>query len=212
MQPGLSDAKHRLLEQLVRQESATVAEMATALALTEAAVRQHVESLSGDGLVERVDHSSGPSRGRPPASWRVTPAAHALLPDRHQDLTLELIESVRAALGSAGLDAVLAERESRQLDRYRDVVGTGSVRVRLQRLARERSAEGYLAELIDDGDSTVLVENHCPIAAAAGACSGLCDSELRIFAAVLGDGATIERTQHLVAGDRRCAYRIASLA
>jgi predicted ArsR family transcriptional regulator len=52
------------------------------------------------------------------------------------------------------------------------------------------------------------VEHHCPIADAARACSGFCSSELELFRAVLGDDVVVERTQHLLAGDQRCAYRI----
>jgi predicted ArsR family transcriptional regulator len=56
-------------------------------------------------------------------------------------------------------------------------------------------------------DGLALVENHCPVCAAARACQDLCRSELDIFRAVLG-GAAVERTDHIVAGARRCAYRI----
>ena len=54
----------------------------------------------------------------------------------------------------------------------------------------------------------LLTENHCPICAAATACQGFCTTELDLFRAVLGPGVVVERTQHIVSGDRRCAYRI----
>ena len=54
----------------------------------------------------------------------------------------------------------------------------------------------------------LLVEHHCPIAEAARACTGLCQSELELFQRVLGDDVVVERTQHLMAGDMRCAYRV----
>ena len=54
----------------------------------------------------------------------------------------------------------------------------------------------------------LLVENHCPICAAATACQGFCISELDLFRSVLGPGVDVERTEHIVAGDRRCAYRV----
>ena len=72
-----------------------------------------------------------------------------------------------------------------------------------------RTAEGYLAEAVPQGDGAVLlVEHHCPIADAARSCSGFCQGELELFRKVLGDDVVIERTQHLMAGDQRCAYRI----
>lgn len=58
-----------------------------------------------------------------------------------------------------------------------------------------------------DGDF-VLVENHCPICAAARFCQGLCAGEMRLFKGVLGKGVRVERTEHILKGARRCAYRI----
>jgi predicted ArsR family transcriptional regulator len=53
-----------------------------------------------------------------------------------------------------------------------------------------------------------LVENHCPICVAAAACTNLCAGELHVFQAVLGEDVAVERTDHILAGARRCAYRI----
>ena len=60
--------------------------------------------------------------------------------------------------------------------------------------------------------SMLLAENHCPICAAASTCQGLCREELSLFRAVLGDKARVERTDHILAGARRCAYRITAAA
>nr|MDJ0635647.1 hypothetical protein [Xenococcaceae cyanobacterium MO_188.B29] len=60
---------------------------------------------------------------------------------------------------------------------------------------------------LDDG-SFLLIENHCPICAAAIACTGLCQREQEIFQTVLGENIDIARTEHIVAGERRCVYRI----
>ncbi len=71
------------------------------------------------------------------------------------------------------------------------------------------TAEGYLAEAIPQGRSSVLlVEHHCPVCEAASACQGLCASELALFQRVLGDDVEVERVSHLLSGDQRCAYRI----
>jgi len=56
--------------------------------------------------------------------------------------------------------------------------------------------------------SFLLIENHCPISAAANTCPKLCDAEFEVFRAILGKGVAIERTEHMLAGARRCVYRI----
>ena len=207
---GLSDAKRRVLERLKRVDSATARELAAGLGLTEAAVRQHLDALEEHGLVERRGQDAT-GRGRPPAAWSLTSVAAELFPDRHGDLTVELVEAIRDAVGEAGLDEVVDAREARQLRAYREVVPQDpavSVRRRVNALAKQRSVEGYMAEARPDGDDMLLIEHHCPVCSAASACAGLCRGELDLFRAVLGPDVTVERTQHLLAGDPRCVYRI----
>ena len=207
----LSDAKRRIIEQLKRLEGATAPQLAEQFGLTDTAVRQHLEALETAGLVERL--ATPPvGRGRPPVTWRLSGAASELFPDRHAELTVELVGALRASLGDEALETVLSARAAQQVAAYRRLVGAGSpsVSLRVRRLADQRSLEGYLADVVADGDDLVLVEHHCPIAGAAHACAGLCAKELETFQAALGDDVVVERTQHLMAGDTRCAYRISA--
>jgi predicted ArsR family transcriptional regulator len=210
----LSDAKRRILDRLKRADTLTAPEVAADFDLTDTAIRQHLEALEQAGLVERT--SAPPQgRGRPPVRWRLTALANDLFPDRHADLTVDLISAIREAVGEEGLDRVVANRMERQLAAYRRTLPDPertSVKVRVRRLAELRSAEGYLAEAIADGPDMLLVEHHCPICEAASSCQGLCRSELELFQQALGADVTVERTQHVLAGDLRCAYRIGARA
>ncbi len=210
----LTDAKRRIVDRLKHLEHATAPQLAAEFGLTDTAVRQHLESLADSGLVERAAAPMR-GRGRPPVRWRLSPLAAGLFPDRHADLTVELIASIRAALGEAALERVIAVRTARQGIAYLATLGPltdgAAVAVRVRRLAEVRSAEGYLAETVDlpDGD-VLLIEHHCPIGEAAAACKGLCAAELDLFRSALGPDATVEREQHLLGGDTRCSYRIAA--
>jgi predicted ArsR family transcriptional regulator len=207
--PPLGTTKRAIVDRLTRVGAATVPELADALDLTAAGVRQHVDALATNGLVE--PRTRGPhGRGRPATEWRLTDLAADLFPDRHDDLTVGLIDALRASLGEDGLQRVIDERARVQLGEYRGAIPSeGSIVKRVNALARQRTAEGYLAEVVrDDDGSVVLVEHHCPICTAASACQGLCRSELDLFRAALGDDVDVERTQHLMAGDARCAYRV----
>ena len=208
----LTDAKRRIVDRLKRVEHATAPELAEVFELTDTAVRQHLDALEIAGLVERT-RGAAPGRGRPPVWWRLAPDATGLFPDRHGDLTVELIRSIREALGDEALDRIVATRSRHQLDSYRgQLPGTGSpVSVRVRRLAELRTDEGYLAEVVPDGDDFVLIEHHCPICDAARTCQGLCSSELELFQAALGDDVSVRREQHLLGGDSRCAYRISTV-
>lgn len=206
----MTDAKRRLVDRLKRVDSATAGELAAEFELTDTAVRQHLEQLQQLGLVVRTDGSAN-GRGRPAAQWQLTAAAGSMFPDRHVDLTVELIESIRTELGDDALDRVIERRSRRQADQYHALVGEGTVAVRVRRLAEQRTAEGYVAEVVSDGDDLVLVEHHCPICAAAATCQSLCRSELEVFRHALGADVVVVREQHVLAGDQRCAYRITGI-
>ncbi|EON87269.1 helix-turn-helix transcriptional regulator, partial [Plesiomonas shigelloides] len=75
-------------------------------------------------------------------------------------------------------------------------------------LVRLREQDGYMASLQAQDDAFILTEQHCPVCHAASQCQALCRSELRLFQRLLGDDCHIERTEHIVGGDRRCTYRI----
>ncbi|MFM2651716.1 transcriptional regulator, partial [Vibrio alginolyticus] len=49
---------------------------------------------------------------------------------------------------------------------------------------------------------------HCPICKAATRCPSLCQSELSVFQSLLGYDTKVERTEHIISGQRRCVYRI----
>jgi predicted ArsR family transcriptional regulator len=208
--PGndLSGAKRRIIERLKRAESATAPELAAEFGLTDTAIRQHLEALENSELVERVTAPSA-RRGRPPVHWRLAPSASSLFADRHGDLSVELIASIRTALGEDALEQVVRTRAARQLVVYQSALkGASSLADRVQRIAQLRTAEGYLAEAVESGGDVTLVEHHCPIRDAADTCAGLCSAELDLFQRALGKDVLVAREQHLLDGGQRCLYRV----
>jgi predicted ArsR family transcriptional regulator len=206
----VTEAQRRLVDRLHRVPRSSAAELAADLQLTPAAVRLHLENLEELGLVaSEVAAPSG--RGRPAQRWRLTDLARSLYPDRHADLAVELLELLRDELGEEALERVVAGRTRRQGEGYAaDLARVRGVEARARRLAELRSQEGYEAEVVPapDGDGLLLVEHHCPVCDAASTCQGLCRGELEAFRSALGEGADVEREQHLLSGDDRCTYRI----
>ncbi|HXY92811.1 MAG TPA: helix-turn-helix domain-containing protein [Acidimicrobiia bacterium] len=211
----ITPARRRVLELLKLLEPATAAALAADLGLTEAAVRQHLGALERGGLV--TPSATAPARpGRPAARWSLTDAGRRHFPDRHGELTVQIVDAIRDAFGDDGLARVIDARTDEQLDAYRALMdralmgrGAPSIRARVTALATLRTSEGYMAEVVPDGDGYLLVEHHCPICDAAKSCAGFCTAELRLFGDALGHDVTVERTEHLLAGGRRCTYRVA---
>jgi predicted ArsR family transcriptional regulator len=210
--------KQRIVEHLQTVTSATAPDLARLMGISDAAMRQHLEQLQSDGVVRRdaPDNDVRP-RGRPAVRWvldrgaATTDGFASAFPDRHDDLALDLIAAVRAELGDAGVERVLARRGAQQSEHYRRRLGGGTLAERVTRLAALRDAEGYRAEAVacDDG-SFVLAEHHCPIDSAARACGALCESELAVFRSSLGTTVSVQRLQHAPSGDGRCSYRIST--
>lgn len=201
----------RLLYALKATGVQTAATLARRLGVTAAAVRQTLARHAEAGLVVFEDRRS--SVGRPKRHWLLSESGHGRFPDSHAGLTLELITATEAVFGADGLERLITHREGSTLASYREqLAGAGSLAERVRQLARIRSAEGYMAEATRDGNAMVLIENHCPICAAARRCQSLCRSELAVFQAALGPDVTVERLDHIVAGARRCAYRITPAA
>lgn len=181
--------------------------MAEQLAISAMAVRQHLYALQDEQLIAYEEEPR--PMGRPAKLWHLTAAADRFFPEGYAELTLSLIHSVTEAFGPDGLERLLDIRTKQQLEAYLAQMGEhDSWQDRLETLADIRTREGYMANVLPQQDgSMLLVENHCPICAAAETCTGLCDRELEIFQTVLG--VDVERTEHILAGARRCAYRVA---
>ena len=203
-------ARDRVLLQLKTKGEQTSAQLARRLDVTPMAIRQHLAALEAESLVV---HSQAPrSVGRPARLWNLTPAAAKRFPDSHADLTVDLLESMLDAFGEEGLDRLLAARAKRQLENYRERMPgrAAPLEKRVAALAKLRREEGYMAQWSrtkGQGGALTLVENHCPICAAAQTCQGLCRDELQLFRALLPN-AKVERVEHMLNGARRCAYRI----
>lgn len=201
-------ASERVLHALKAAGPQTAAVLARRLGVTAVAARQHLARLAEDGLVAFEDRREGV--GRPKRAWSLTAVGHGRFPDSHAVLTVELIAAAGQVFGPEGLERLIAVREKASLAQYRGrLAGKATLPARVKALAAIRSEEGYMAEMRRDADGTLwLIENHCPVCAAAKVCQGLCRSELAIFRRVLGPAAEVKRKEHLLGGARRCAYRI----
>jgi predicted ArsR family transcriptional regulator len=201
----------RLLALLKTRGPQTAAALGQHLGTTDEAARQQLVKLGKEGLVETVSRSKGV--GRPTQYWQLTPAGHARFPDAHAAVTVQLIANIRDQLGEAALDQLMAARELQTRTGYAlefADLEPDDLEARVARLAAIRTREGYMAEYWPEGDGFILAENHCPICAAATACPGFCRAELNVFQQVLGPNVRVERIEHILAGARRCAYRISA--
>ena len=207
--PKGAGTRDKLLFHLKTKGPQTASELAKRLAITSVGARQHLRGLADDELVEFEDQAG--QVGRPRRVWKVASGAAEHFPDSHSELALGMLKAAQDAFGPGGLAKLIKARGAKQIEDYRGRMPGPSapLKERVAALTAIRSEEGYLAEYTKSGSTGFrLIENHCPICVAASACVGLCDIELRLFQQVLGGKIKVERTEHIIGGDRRCVYEL----
>ena len=205
--------KSRLLFALKTSGPQTAAELAERENVTAVAARQHLDSLSAEGLVVYEDVKG--AVGRPKRLWSLSQEGHQQFPDNHSGLVVSLLDGLKELYGQNGLEQLILHREQEARRVYgKAVEGVEALDAKLAILADLRSREGYMAsvEIDPEEDGFLLIENHCSICAAATACQGFCRSEMRLFQDVLGKNVRLTRAEHLLSGGRRCVYKIRSVS
>jgi predicted ArsR family transcriptional regulator len=181
--------------------------IAKELGMTGEGARFQLTKLLEEGLVQATSETKGV--GRPQQIWSLSPKGNNCFPDHHASFSTQLLDSLKEVLSQETMDEVIALREKKASAKYiegvKDIPG---LEEKIARLAELRNSDGYLAEWSKEEDGFILIENHCPICAAAQRCSDLCDAELNTFREIFGEGVSIERVDHIIAGSRRCAYKI----
>ncbi|WEK33531.1 MAG: transcriptional regulator [Candidatus Pseudobacter hemicellulosilyticus] len=204
MKKSISD---RILLFLKMKGEAEVAALSEELQMTKEGIRQQLLKMVEEGLVSSRTQSKGV--GRPITYYAIAEKGTARFPDSHAEVTVQLLQSVKKLLGENALDLLISEREKQTLQRYETAMaGMDSIDQRLDKLSQIRSEEGYMATWKKENEEYFLVENHCPICAAATECQGFCRAELKNFQQLIGQDFDVDRVQHIISDGQRCVYRI----
>jgi predicted ArsR family transcriptional regulator len=203
-----SKTRRRIVKLLKIEGSLDSATLAERIGVSTMAIRQHLYILQDQKMVMAKERPV--PVGRPAKYWELTRQSDRLFPDAYAKLSVSLIDSLNDAFGAEGLQRILERRTARQRASYSARISSSiPLRKKLEKLAEIRSEEGYMAEVRSENTGQYLfIENHCPICAAASSCKGLCANELALFRSILGPDALVERVEHILAGERRCAYRM----
>ncbi|KGJ97656.1 putative transcriptional regulator [Colwellia psychrerythraea] len=203
----LMKTHEKIIQLLKTQGPLTAKILASELALTTMGVRQHVQGLEDSGDVVFKDEKA--ARGRPTRYWSLTDKGNSRFADRHDELTVQLLDSVITLFGDDGMEKLISHREETAMANYRLALADRfGVEEKLQMLAKIRSDEGYMATVEQHEGIYWLMENHCPICAAATKCLSFCRSELQMFQTLMSEVATVSREEHIIDGARRCAYKV----
>ena len=201
------NSSERILMQLKMKGEATALSISEELAITKEGARKHLLNLLEADLVTSTVKSEGV--GRPSTYYSLTDKGLSRFPNTHAEITVQLLQSVKKLLGENALDLLISDREAAIYERYeKQMESSETIEQKLDVLSKKRSEEGYIAEWKKEDDAYYLIENHCPICAAATECQGFCRSELKNFKELIGKDYDLERTEYIIENGNRCVYKI----
>lgn len=192
---------------LLRQGQMSASLLAGQLGISVQAMRRHLRSLEDEGLVESTQVTAGP--GRPSNQWRLTDLGHQQFPDGSENFALGLLQSMAETLPPEAMTSLLRQQATDKATRYRQKLGSGPLRHRVECLAELRRQEGYVTELHQDADgqSWCLSEFHCSVQRIAEEYPVVCDQELELIQQTFAD-CRVERVQWRLKGGHSCGFRI----
>jgi predicted ArsR family transcriptional regulator len=186
----------------------TIDELATALGITDNAVRSHLSSLERDGLVRQ----SGVRRsvGKPAYVYDVTPATEQLFPTAYGPVLGYLLDAMSEHLSPPTIDSLLGEVGARVVAASGSAAQPGrSDADRVQRAVSVLEGLGGIVEIQDDGAASGQARIRtvsCPLALAVRSHPEVCRMIEAALADVVGSSVTecCDR-----AGRPHCGFAIA---
>jgi len=207
-----TSTKQDILQFLLKHGQATAQTLAEALDISPQAVRRHLKDLEADDLIRHQTLQEGP--GRPNHVYELSQTGRAQFPANYDRFALSLLDTLAETVGEEGVGSILRKQWQRKAMEYRQQLGKGPLRDRVERLANLRRTEGYMAEwyAVETGQAAtptqfMLTEHHCAISSVAESFPSVCGHELEMFAAALPD-CVVERTHWINEGEHRCGYLI----
>jgi predicted ArsR family transcriptional regulator len=203
----LSNSQQEIVKLLRRHGTMTVDELSRAIGISSVAVRQHLEVLEAEGLLD-TETERRPI-GRPRRVFRLSEAADDLFPKNYSGLALMILEHLEEADGPEKVAEVFRGRRKRMERTARDRVAGRSLQDRVAAVAEMQDEAGYMAEWEPAEDGSYLLREHnCAICRVARRFTQACENELKLIENLTD--AEVTREQHMASGDPICSYRIRS--
>src|SRR5690242_17368274 len=140
----LTSTRGRLIA-LLRRDTHTVDDLASALNLTDNAIRTHLASLERDGIVRQCGVRRDGSVGKPAYAYELTADAEQFFPKPYALVLNELLDVLDGEMASDDVERLLRRIGARMAGEYPP--GRGDPRTRLEAAVGALNQLGGLAEL-----------------------------------------------------------------
>lgn len=196
------DTRTTLLQLIVQQGGATIADLAGELGISDATARRHLDRLEADGLVD-FDVLRRP-RGRPAYRYRATDDGVRSVRDHTPALAERLLaEMVRLRVPAQDVAEALADHVAAAHD---GEVSGQTLEERVDGAVIALRGEGILDGWERAPDGIRLVNHGCPYLSAATANDCVCEADRLTIEKLIG--VPVEQTGRVAGGDQDCQYII----
>jgi len=204
---GQSGPKRRVMYLLKILGSSGLEELSKMMKISRMGVHKHLADLQDRGLVQSIEVRKGV--GRPIMQYSLTSIGSSTFPKAYGQIATFALDYIEKRMGKTAVDDVLRERQGELLYKYHDILKDLDFEQKVNRLAKLRDEEGYIAEsrkMDRKGENHVLLEYNCPIIMIAEKHWQACAIETELFEKVLD--ADIKVTHRAAKGDSICKFKI----
>jgi predicted ArsR family transcriptional regulator len=200
--------RHRIIEILKENATATVAELAGELGMAQVSVRHHLDILIGEDLVTASGVRRRNGAGRPSQIYTLAPGASKLFPQAHEALAGEMLREIKAILPPEEVKSMfrrLAERTAREAPTPR---ADQTLEERLDQVADFLSEKGYTARWEVRNGRYELQTCNCPYAGVADRHPEVCEMDHALVQFLVPGNTSVRCEGSHVGGSARCTYVI----
>jgi predicted ArsR family transcriptional regulator len=194
--------RRQILDLLKKRGGMTAKDLGEALGITSMAVRRHLAALERDDLITATTVRR--PMGRPTYVYSLTPLADDLFPKNYPQLTIGLLEDIKALDGEEKIDQLFARREERLYAAYAPRMEGKNLEQRVAEVTRIFDENGNVTESMQTDGAYRLTWHNCAIAKISQRFPQACAHEEKLLERLLD--AEVERTEHAAKGDPCCGY------
>ena len=202
MERQTPSTRRQILDLLKKRGGMTAKDLGDALGITSMAVRRHLAALERDDLIGAATVRR--PMGRPTYVYSLTPLADDLFPKNYPQLTIGLLDDIRALDGEEKIDLLFKRREDRLASAYSPRMEGKDLEGRVMEMAHIMDENGYLGETSRLDGSFRLIWHNCAIYKIAQRCPEACTHEANLLTRLLD--AEVTREGHSVKGDPYCSF------
>jgi predicted ArsR family transcriptional regulator len=201
-----TEASDRQMLDYIRQHGAvTIAALVSEMDVTATAVRQRIQRLIAEGLIERQTERKG--RGRPNYRYLLTEKGIRSAGNNFADIASVLWEELKAVEEPSVRRGLLRRIAERLVDRYRNQITGNTVEERMKSLAHLMGDRDIPFLVNIDEKSPTFSALACPYPDLAKGDRGVCTMEKVMFSELLGENLKLMECR--LDGGKCCSFKTA---